>query len=176
LLSKDILDKYRPWLISVARTGSSTLPWVDEPRDTDFIFYVTDNTIFEKVFEIHRQKPQKECWLIDIFGKQGMRLYAYQYQFLKPVYGEEFPTYSVLEHIPEYKKLLIDLGLHYDFDPQRKHWYHILTGIYFIQNGKYELTEEQAQNVRLCHGRKMTLELYNYIQEQLLKYEKELEL
>ena len=46
-----------------------------------------------------------------------------------------------------------------------KYWYHILTGIYLIQNGKYELTEEQAQNVNLCHDKKMTLEIYNSIQE-----------
>lgn len=176
MLSKETLDKYKPWLISVAKTGSSTLPWIDNPHDIDYIFYVTDNHDARKMFEIQSKKPYNECWLIDEFGRQNMRIYAYEYHFLKPIYGEDFPTYDVLEHIPEYKEMLVIRGLDCDFDPLRKEWYHILTGIYLIQNGNYELTDEQAANVRLCHNRQMTQEIYNYMQEQLAKYAKELNL
>lgn len=174
MLSKEDLDKYKPWLISLAKTGSSTLPWIENPRDTDYIFYVTDNHVGKRMFELLQNKPYKECWIIDEFGQQAMRIYAYQYRFLKPIYGEDFPTYDVLEHIPEYKEMLIRCGLDCEFNPYRKRWYHILTGIYLIQNGSYELTEEQAANVRLCHDRQMTQEIYNYIQEKLTEYKEEL--
>ena len=175
MLSKDILDQYKPWLVSIARTGSSSLPWIYNPRDIDYMFYVTDNTLGERMAELYKQKPSKECWLIDVIGTGRMKLAAYQYRFAVPVYGEDFPTYDVLEHIPEYKRMLVKHGLNQDFDPLHKFWYHILTGIYLIQNNSYELTEEQAQNVRLCHGKQMTRELYEYIQAQLLDYEKEFE-
>lgn len=174
MLSKDVLDTYKPWLISVAKTGSSTLPWIENPRDVDYIFYVTENQNTEKMLKLYSKKPYKECWLIDELGQQDMRIYAYEYHFLEPIYGEDFPTYDVLKHIPEYKEMLINQGLECDFEPLRKAWYHILTGIYLIQNNSYELTEEQIQNVRLCHDKRMTQEIYNFIQEQLLKYREEL--
>lgn len=174
MLSKEILDQYKPWLISVVKTGSSILPWIDEPRDTDYRFYVTNNTLSKKMAELYKCKPHKECWLIDVIDQPKMRLFSYQNHFLVPVYGEYLPTYDVLEHIPEYKTVLIKHGLDKEFEPFNKYWYHILTGIYIIQNNSYELTEEQAKNVHMCHGRKMTRELYDYMQEQLLSYKKEL--
>jgi hypothetical protein len=123
--------------------------------------------------ELLDKKPIGECWFVDEFKLQGMRIYSYEYHFLKPIYGEIFPTYDVLEHISEYKKMLVNDGFNKEFNQNIKLWYHILTGIYLIQNGKYELTEEQIKNVRLCHGKKMTPELYNYIQEQLSIYKEE---
>jgi hypothetical protein len=175
MLSKEILDKYKPWLVSVARTGSTVLPWINDSRDTDYVFYVTDIRDVKKRLAIQKKRPHNECWLIDEFGSQDMRIYAYEYHFLKPVYGEEFPTYDVLEHIPEYKELLVDYALDCEYNPMRKCWYHVLTGVYLIQNNSYELTEEQASNVRLCHSRQMTQEIYDYIQATLREWKAEME-
>ena len=174
MLTKEELDTYKPWLISVALTGSSTLPWITNPHDTDYVCFVTDNHLSGWCYEFLKNKPKEECWFIKELNQPPMLLYAYEYHFLKPVYGEEFLTCDVLEDIPKYKDVLIKCGS-CDFDPRSKQWYHILTGIYLIQNGKYELTEEQAQAVQACHDKQMTIEIYNYIQEQLSKYRKELE-
>ena len=168
------LNNYKPWLISVGLTGSSVLPWIEKPNDTDYIFYVTNNRTEEKLFSLMKEKPYNECWFVQELDKATMAFYAYEYHFIKPIFGEKFPDYDVLQHIVDYKKILIQ-HINNEFNPKAKYWYHILTGIYLIQNGKYELTEEQAQNVNLCHDKKMTLEIYNSIQEQLLIYKKELE-
>lgn len=42
MLTTKQLDEFKPWLISVAKTGSRTLPWIEQPRDTDYMFYVKD--------------------------------------------------------------------------------------------------------------------------------------
>lgn len=175
MLSKEELNKYAPWLISVAKTGSSVLPWIECPHDTDYVFYLTDNHLGEKIVELTKKRPQGECWLLDDPNSQFMRIYAYQYHYLQPIYGKVFPKYDVLEHIPEYKKMLVELGLSQEPDVKTKQWYHILTGIYLIQNGKYELTDDQIKNIRICYNKEMTLDIYNYIREQLLQYKIELE-
>ena len=102
-----------------------------------------------------------------------MRIFEYEYEFFKPIYGSEFPRSTVLENIITYKELLIKLG-RYKYTPEVKMWYHILTGIYLIENGEYSLKEDQIKNVQLCHDKKMTPEIYEYIQQQLSIYEKEL--
>lgn len=66
-------------------------------------------------------------------------------------------------------------GLGCEYSPLRKHWYHILTGIYLIQNDSYELTEEQMSNIRLCHARQMTQEIYDYIQATLKQWKDDME-
>ena len=43
-----------------------------------------------------------------------------------------------------------------------------------LENGKYELTEEQIANVRLCHDSKMTEEIYEFIQNKLAEYKEQL--
>ncbi len=175
MLSKEELDKFTPWLISVAQLGSSVLPWIDNARDIDYAFYVTNNHLGKRTSALTKDRPRGECWFVDELGnQQSARLYAYEYHFLKPIYGDKFPVVDIFKDLPKYKEILINCG-NCEFDPKSKHWYHVLTGIYLIQNGEYKLTEEQARDVRACHDKQMTLEIYNYIQEQLLEYKKELE-
>lgn len=171
---EDVCKLDEPWLVSIARTGSTTLPWLDTAHDTDYMIYVSDGTGFQRVRQLSKNKPLDECWIPAILARQELQLYAYQYRFLVPVYGTQFPTYDPLEHVLDYKKLLLEFGITRHLTRDCKRWYHILTGMYLIQNGKYELTEDQIHNVRLCHSRKMTTEIYNWIQSELLSYRKEL--
>lgn len=39
------------------------------------------------------------------------RLYAYEYHYLQPLFGTEFPDYDIFECADEYKKILIKHGL-----------------------------------------------------------------
>lgn len=176
MVSNEILEKFKPWLISVAKVGSSVLPWIDNPRDTDYIFVVQDNHLAKKSIELRKYQPSNECWLIVPLERSLAMVGVYQYHWIEPIFGETLPWYDIFEHLDEYKQILVERGLGKIFDPEFKNWYHFLTAIYLIENGKYELTDEQAANVRLCHNRQMTQEIYNYMQEQLAKYAKELNL
>ena len=175
MLIKEELDRYTPWLISVAQIGSSVLPWINNPYDIDYAVYVIDNHATVKTHEFLKNKPKGECWFVKQLDNSYLtQSYAYQYHFIKPIYGEVFPEVDIFADLPKYKEVLIKGGS-CEFTPKSKFWYHILTGISLIQNGNYELTEEQARNVRACHDKQMTLEIYNYIQQQLLEYKQELE-
>ena len=174
MLTQTQLDAYKPWLISVVKKGSSVLPWIKNPRDKDYIFYVTDNTCSERLVEVHKLQPKEECWLFDTFDNCHARVYSYQDNFSVPIYGTNFPQFDIFKNKEQYKQRLVSHGLNKTFNSRYKGWYHILTGIYMLNNGSYDLTPEQAENVRLCHDRMMTSEIYNYIQTQLSEYEKEL--
>lgn len=127
-----------------------------------------ENPLREQIFA---NKPKNECWFI--FNKQKFRdpkIYSYQRHFQKVLYGT--PTrgqYDIFENEIEYKQHLIQYGLGKPFEPQYKTMYHILTAIYLFDNGEYSITEEQAKNIQLCHDRKMTQEIYNFIQARLKK-------
>jgi hypothetical protein len=102
---------------------------------------------------------------------------AYECHFVKLLAGENSAElYDIFKNEAEYKQTLIKTGLGANFERTQawKFWYHILTGIYMLENGKYELTEEQIANVRLCHARKMTEEIYEFIQSKLAEYKAQL--
>lgn len=170
MITNEILEQFKPWLISVARVGSSVLPWIDNPRDTDYLFIVENHRLPKKSIELRKYQPSNECWLIVPLERTLNTVGIYQYHWLEPIFGDTFPKYDIFEHLEEYKETLVRRGLGYIFDTGFKYWYHILTGIYLIENGKYELTDEQTANVRLCHDRQMTQEIYEYIQETLKRY------
>ena len=107
--------------------------------------------------------------------KQNPRIFSYERYFEQIQYGDfvESEGYFIFDHEDEYKQCLVDNGLGKPYDTRFKFWYHILTGIYLLDNGKYELTDEQIANVRLCHDKQMTQEIYDYIQKRLLEYKNE---
>ena len=175
MLTNQELEQFQPWLISVVRTGSSTLPWISMPHDTDYICFVQNKRNTKQLVELYKLKPKNECWMVREFELGKVRIYSYEYHYLQPLFGNEFPTYDIFEHINEYKKILVESGLGTTFVPEHKFWYHILTGIYLLDNGKYELTPEQENEIRLCHSRQMTKEIYNFIQQRLQEYKQELD-
>lgn len=176
MLTNNELKLFEPWVISVAKTGSSALPWIKDPYDTDYVFYVTNRRDTARLIKLFKLKPIDECWIVgELSTNKCARLYAYEYHYLQPLFGTEFPDYDIFEHINEYKQILINHGLGQPLVVKHKFWYHVLTGIYMLDNGRYELTEEQIKNVNLCHDRQMTEELYNYIQERLAQYKAELD-
>lgn len=162
-------------VVSVARTGSSVLPWINNPHDTDYIIYVKDRHELKYLRKQCKDIPNNECWIFSTIEGAKMQLYAYQYRFLQTIYGTDVPTYDLLEHVADYKRLLVTYGLKHKSPITSKQWYHILTGIYMIQNGSYELTDEQKHNIQMCHDKRMTPELFEWIQEQLQQFKIDVE-
>ena len=175
MLPNNELKQFQPWLISVAKTGSGALPWIKEPYDSDYVFYVTDRRDTSQLVKLYKLKSIDECWIVgELSTNKCARLYAYEYHFLQPLFGTEFPDYDIFEHVNEYKQILINSGLEQPFVTKHKFWYHVLTGIYMLDNGTYELTEEQIKNINLLHDKQGTEEIYNYIQVRLQAYKDEL--
>lgn len=177
-LTEDILLELQPWLISVCETGSCTLPWIDSPHDRDVVFYVGHNHTSPEV-QLFRSlvksfKPSGECWILEIIPDRKY-LYAYQYHFLKPIFGTEVPKWDIFEPLMmnRTKRFLVHWATTHH-SQESKLWYHVLTQIYLFNNGDYFLTPEQANNVRLCHDRQMSNEIYEYIMTELNKYAVEL--
>lgn len=170
MLTQEQLDEFKPWLISVVKTGSRTLPWIKNPHDHDFIFYAQDidnGKLLTKLFKL----KEKECWGVSLLEPK-FAPFAYEYHYMQVLYGSQKPDYNIFEHIHDYKTCLVKYGLNRKID-DKKTWYHILTGIYFLDNGEYSLTEEQTININLCHDKQMTAEIYQHIQERLVAYSKE---
>lgn len=163
-------------VIAVYKTGSLVLPWIENEHDTDYVIFVKD-TSDKRISNIYKEKQKDECFLCTtVEKKQNPRIFSYERYFEQIQYGDfvESEGYFIFDHIDEYKQCLVDNGLGKPYDTRFKFWYHILTGIYLLDNGEYELTEEQIANVRLCHDKKMTQEIYDYIQKRLLEYKNDL--
>lgn len=173
MLTNEEIKLFDGWLVSIALTGSKSLSWIENHHDTDYVFYVNDMKNHKALVELFKLKPKNECWRVSCFDIKA-RIYAYQYHFLQVLYGNEVPQYDIFEHSNDYKRKMVEYGLNKPLTPYDKFWYHILTGIYMLQNGKYELTDEQIANVRLCHDKQMTQEIYDYIQGMLLEYKVQL--
>ncbi len=173
-LPEEVLKNLQPWLISVCETGSVTIPWIQNARDRDVVFYVKHNNSSEEVrlFKslIKQYKPQGECWILEVIPDRKY-LFAYQYHFLKPLFGETIPTWDIFEPVMKArtKRFLIHWAKIHS-DPGSKLWYHVLTLIYLFRNNEYSLTEDQIKNVQACHDRQLTTELYNFIITELNHY------
>jgi hypothetical protein len=170
-LTYEQLEALRPWLISVWQTGSTTLPWIESYGDRDIVFYVEHNCPSEEVSQFRQftrsLRPPNECWILEIVPDRKY-LFAYQYHFLQHIYGEDKPEWDIFEpemmrRTQSFLKHWVTRGVPLD----SKLWYHVLTMVYMYKNGNYTLTAEQAANVRLCHDRKTTVDLYNFICDEV---------
>ena len=165
-------EKYPDWIISVYKTGSSMLPWIDYPRDTDYVIFVT-TTSDERITQLFAERPKNECWIVaDKNRLQNPHIYSYERHFEQLMYGEEVACegYDIFDNQLEYKKYITNYALKKPYDTRFKHWYHVLTAIYLLDNGGYFVTDEQKANIKLCHDKQMTPEIYDYIQNRLLEY------
>lgn len=163
--------KYGSWIKAVYLGGSSANPYIPNPHDKDYIFIV-ENEKDNKTAQLFKERLDGECFIVRQDGKEYVPcIWAYCLHFSKLLWGVECgEEYDIFEHIDEYKKCLVRNGYMREYTPNRKMWYHILTGIYFIENGKYELTDYQIEQVRACHDKKMDYGIYRYIQDVLSRW------
>lgn len=176
-MDKELIEKYASLINSVYLTGSFVVPWIENSHDRDYVIFVNDIRD-ARIADLYKEKQKDECFLCTTGDKkQNPRIFSYERYFEQIQYGDfvESEGYFIFDHIDEYKQCLVDKGLGKPLDTRFKFWYHILTGIYLLDNGEYELAEEQITNVRLCHDKQMTQEIYDYIQKRLLEYKNELD-
>ena len=174
MIDKTIINDFGRWIVSINKLGSSVLPWINNPRDNDYEIQVSstnNRALISKLYSYKKcEDNMRESWFVS--EKRYCNLFCYQYHYAQKEYGEDVDDYNIFEHKTDYKKCLVAFGLN-ESNRDIKIWYHVLTGIYMLENGDYILTEEQAENVRLCHDRQMTEEIYNFIQVKLLEYQSE---
>lgn len=169
-----LINKYSLYIKRIYKTGSSVLPWITNSHDKDYIIWVE---AFPDIrgFELFAEKPKDECWFLETEdSKLNPKIYSYQKMFEEVLYDDMSPEtkYDIFVN-DEYKQYITKYALGKPYTPQYKWWYHILTGIYLLDNGEYKITEEQAKNIQLCHDKQMSEELYFYIQQRLTEYSKE---
>lgn len=171
-MDKELIEKYASLINSVYLTGSFVVPWIENSHDRDYVIFV-NNIRDARIADLYKEKQKDECFLCTtVEKKQNPRIFSYERYFEQIQYGDfvESEGYFIFDHEDEYKQCLVDNGIGKPYDTRFKFWYHILTGIYLLDNGEYELTDEQIANVRLCHDKQMTQEIYDYIQNRLLEY------
>lgn len=173
----ELIEKYSDYIISIYKTGSDILPWIKNPQDKDYRVYINgaNNKIRD---ELQKNPPKNSHYIVrDGNKRQHPRTHSYQKYFEKPLYGEDLDCnkYNIFENEKEYKQYLINYCSIRTYTPENKVWYHILTAIYLFDNGDYFITDEQAQNIQLCHDRKMTPEIYNYIKIRLNEWDEKLD-
>lgn len=106
--------------------------------------------------------------------------FAYQFNFSIPLCGEKEAAFGDIDILGKDKADYLANLKHEinceSFDRQRqrtgrtKRLYHVLCGIYFIENNSYELTEEQKKNVNIAHDKTDGWEgLYEWAKEELEK-------
>lgn len=164
---------------AVYKTGSQILPWINNPNDSDYLFLIDENCSNFSLADLYKYKPFGETWVCTKKSDLSCGTVSYNCYFCELIYGENAgKVYNIFENMVDYKWELVRFGLNADYEKTKKYkfWYHILTGIYLLRNGKYELTDEQIANVRLCHDKQMTREIYDYIQGMLLEYKVQLRL
>lgn len=165
-------EAYGDWIVGIYRIGSSVVPWIDSPHDIDYLIFVTDNHDI-RMGELLEKRPEGECWFVSCPNKtRHPRNWSYICNFKELLYGKPMASeeYDIFEHEQEYKTHLIQYALGKPYSPQYKFWYHVLTAIYLFDNGGYFVTDEQKANIKLCHDKQMTQEIYDYIQNRLLEY------
>ncbi len=170
-LSEEQLNELTPWLISVWQTGSGSLPWITNAHDVDIVFYVKHNHTSPEVQRFKQlaaqYKPAGTCWIIETVPDRKY-LYGYEYHFLKNIWGTEKPKWDIFEPTMQARtKQFLKTWVGRKLPRSSKLWYHVLTQVYLFKNGDYFLTDEQAANVRLCHDRKMTEELYDFVVKEV---------
>ena len=144
---------------AIYKTGSSLL--LNNYRDIDYIYYYEND--YEKVSDRH-----KDIHYVPIDKAKRIFLGCYIYSLMEHVWGIDlgFDTFNLFDHEKEYHALLKKyVGW---LKTNDKNWYHVLVGVYMLENRKIELTKEQLANVQKVHDdRCISEKLYTYIIEKL---------
>lgn len=174
-------DANLPLLRTVVISGSACLPYIDDPHDVDVALYVDADScahpikyvkglkealrerVGSNVSSFTRRIKSDGSWTMD--GDYIRRdAFMNHPMFCASAVGditEIIPpdTVDVLKNKDRYIESLKHWYLSDAFKRARerlgviKHVYQGLLVVYFIENGSYELTEEQRKNVNIAHDK-----------------------
>lgn len=183
LLKQEILDKLeiiynaiKEHCIGIYVGGSFGISYLNSYHDID-IFIVCPNLEERKiVFKMIRKDNQELKNKVDylkekynamvltttLFDQQHFFGSSYQFHYKNDcvVFGQEINfAQDILGNKNDYIQMLKYLleKVHYFKEKKNiilKDIYHILTGIYILQNNSYDFTSEQIENINICHEEK----------------------
>ncbi len=153
----------------VAHVGSHVLPYISSKKDDDYCFFFSDDESFKEARTILRGRRKPREWgkeyvdfhLLNPNHRLIELSYAYQSHFIVVLKGEKLDGENI-DFLSMGNEWKANMARQFDAKKgkngkdgiiQFKSWYHIYTGLCFLENGKYELTDEQISNVNHLHSR-----------------------
>ena len=168
-----IYNKIKQYCTCIFIGGSYTYSFLNSHHDID-VFIVCPTDEDRKNARNFIRKEDKECMDILASLKQNDHLvimvttefavlqwfaFSYQYNFkdAKVLFGNsiDFPK-DIFTYKGEYLAALqyTSEKIHFFLEKDNKvhkDLYYMLTGVYMLQNGSYDLTPEQIENINICH-------------------------
>lgn len=141
----------------VYKSGSGINPYINNPHDVDYVVFLADDEFYNfnqtKYNDGHLIKAK-----LSTYGDK-VSVWSYLWGYMQLVEGEAVQLPNFFDKKDEWivvaKKYLYHRGKrksHLDQNKkQRKSFYHLLMGLYVLENNSYKLTPEQANNVQLAH-------------------------
>lgn len=157
----------------VYKTGSAVNPYIGNPHDNDYIVFLSDSEFDSfnqtKYADGHLMKRQ-----LSTYG-DVVKVHSYLWGYMQLVEGEavQLPNFfdKKDEWLAEAKTYLYYEGERkspYDQNnKQRKSFYHLLMGLYILENKSYQLTPIQSINVQLAHDGNLPQREIEWLYEKL---------
>ena len=157
----------------VYKTGSGVNPYINNPHDTDYIVFLSDTE-----FDSFNQRKYNDGHLmkrqLSTYG-DVVKVWSYLWGYMQLVEGKavQLPNFfdkkdkwlavakSYLYCNGKRKSPLDQNG------KQRKSFYHLLMGLYILDNNSFELTTEQANNVQLAHDGNLPQEIIEWLYSKI---------
>lgn len=173
----------------ILRTGSSVLPWIKNPHDTDYLIFLNtakDISIACDNFHKHiKDKPDNTCVMIQLNAKnipeygwwaylllfsttiEGDKEMIYYYKSMKKAI--ETPTEATKKQIANdiYNNFYKVWCLAKNFDKNPKILYHVYIWKCLLEKGNLNLTKEEGEMVNNLHDIKFTGEKLNKIKQDI---------
>lgn len=170
---KKIYDIIKDKCICVYVGGSFCINYLTSYHDIDVFIVCANTSIMTEVFNIIYNDKEiltithdlKEKFNLNILVTTSFRCvniwdcgnYIYNYNDNQIIFGEKINfNKNILKHKKEYLYTLKEsLEKIYFFENRDKkiikELYHLLTGVYILQNNSYNFTPEQIENINICH-------------------------
>ena len=157
----------------VYKTGSGVNPYINNPHDNDYIVFLGDNEFDSfnqtKYNDGHLMKRQ-----LSTYG-DVVKVHSYLWGYMQLVEGQAVQLPNFFDKKDEWlsvaKTYLYYEGKrksHLDQNgKQRKSFYHLLMGLYILQNNSFELSTEQANNVQLAHDGNLPQEIIEWLYSKI---------
>jgi hypothetical protein len=175
---KAIFDYVADDCVAIYYGGSRVDPVIDNPHDYDYICFAkrlrsqrlrqklvkaklaASGSISKKEREKQlavqsQDSPERDFSQIRVVPYTQITWFSYLDSLMTKVMGEDVcpKTDIISEHRAEFieclktkAKELIDGKI-----LNQKRWYHLLRGVYILQNNSYEVTEEQRREINILH-------------------------
>lgn len=191
--------------VALYKAGSQTVPFLQNQRDTEYVLFCSSNEdrfacldilfppqieievpivnengeeeIIKSVVQEEPLVPLKTRFIKASNPRCEIWSYQYHYAYIGEHYGKDIKEYdyNILDHKKDYIDKLI--AFYYEnHKKQDKQWYHVLIGLYILENNSYDLTQEQQQQVQLAHDNQITDTAYNYAVNKIKDYIKNYDL